>query len=155
MARAAAQRGDYVAAVNIVIPLAEAGNADAQLFLATSYSLGLGQPQDDAWAYKWYRAAMKSGHPYAHEAMGLFFGKFVSKYERGNRQDIAEFRTAEQKMIAVIEVPARTGDHFAQFIFGLILADWLFGWQDGTSANCKDAIHGSCRPPAQVNPDSV
>ena len=40
--------GDYATALSILKPLAEAGNADAQLTLSWMYYFGRGVPQDDA-----------------------------------------------------------------------------------------------------------
>ena len=45
--------GDYATALSILKPLAEAGNADAQLTLSWMYYFGRGVPQDDAEWTKW------------------------------------------------------------------------------------------------------
>ena len=47
------EAGDYATALSILKPLAEAGNADAQLTLSWMYYFGRGVPQDDAEWTKW------------------------------------------------------------------------------------------------------
>lgn len=54
---AAAQRGDYEAALREWRPLAEAGRRDAQFNLGLAYENGLGVPKDAAAAAEWYRRA--------------------------------------------------------------------------------------------------
>ena len=50
-------RGDYAAALNAWLPLAEHGNADAQNVLGGMYLDGHGVTPDFAEAVKWYRMA--------------------------------------------------------------------------------------------------
>ena len=56
-----ARRGDFAAALSIWRPLAEQGDAVAQLNLGVSYNYGRGVPQDYAEALKWYRKAADQG----------------------------------------------------------------------------------------------
>jgi Sel1 repeat len=56
-AMAAYARGDYITALRILRPLADQGDAQAQYNLGVLYDNGLGVPQDDAEAMKWYRKA--------------------------------------------------------------------------------------------------
>ena len=55
---------------------AEAGDAEAQNILGSSYSSGFGVPEDDAEAARWYRLAADQGHAGAQFSLGdaHFFG---------------------------------------------------------------------------------
>ena len=53
---------------------AEQGNADAQYNLAVMYANGLGVPQDDAEAVRWYRRAADQGMANAQAALGFRYG---------------------------------------------------------------------------------
>ena len=68
---AAAQRGDYVAALQEFRPLAEQGDADAQYSLGVIYYNGQGVTQDYAEAVKWYLKAVEQGHESAQYNLGL------------------------------------------------------------------------------------
>lgn len=50
--------------------LAELGNAQAQLLLGTMYDYGLGIPEDDGEALKWYRKAAEQGYADAQYKVG-------------------------------------------------------------------------------------
>src|SRR5262245_48546947 len=54
---AAYQRGDYAAALKEWLPVAEAGNATAQLYLGLMYERGHGVAVDPAEARRWYERA--------------------------------------------------------------------------------------------------
>ena len=51
------QQGDYDRAMQILLPLAEEGNAKAQCHVASMYQAGLGVTVDGHAAVKWYRRA--------------------------------------------------------------------------------------------------
>jgi uncharacterized protein len=76
-AQAADQKGDYATELQILRPLAEQGNALAQLGLGVMYANGQGVPQDYAQAAAWYRRAADQGVPDARTNPG-------SMYERGH-----------------------------------------------------------------------
>ena len=59
------ERGDYEAALIQFRPLAEQGNAEAQLYLGIMYEYGKGVPWNPVQAFNWYRKAAESGHPKA------------------------------------------------------------------------------------------
>jgi hypothetical protein len=59
---AAYNKQDYAAAFRIWQPLAEQGNAYAQTDLGVLYENGLGVPQNNAEAIKWYRKAAAQGN---------------------------------------------------------------------------------------------
>jgi TPR repeat protein len=90
-ASAAYERAEYATAVRLFRPLAEQGNAEAQLKIADMYQQGgrlfysppCGEEvaKDDAEAAKWFRRAAEQGHPAAQFALGKMyeFGAGVPK----------------------------------------------------------------------------
>ncbi|EOX4856310.1 tetratricopeptide repeat protein, partial [Haemophilus influenzae] len=58
----ATTRGDYQTTFKFLLPLAEQGNAEAQLMLGVMYARGIGVKQDDFEAVKWYRQAAEQGY---------------------------------------------------------------------------------------------
>ena len=112
------QRGLYLTAHNLAKPLAENGNAQAQVLLAEILARGLGVPRDDAGAAHWYREAALQGVPEAEfqYALLLLEGHFYEKDEMeamrlmrkaadaGNR--LAQFNVAQ---LLVQERPGPAG----------------------------------------------
>ena len=49
---------------------AEQGDAHAQIALGMIYALGLGVPQDEREAVRWFRRAAEQGHAIAQDALG-------------------------------------------------------------------------------------
>ncbi len=84
-AKAAYEAGEYETALEILIPLAEAGDANAKNSLGVMYDKGLGVSQDYAEAAKWYGKAAEQGFAKAQHNLG-------GMYERGIgvQQDYAE-----------------------------------------------------------------
>lgn len=70
---AAAQAGDFSAALQEWVPLAEQGNAEAQLLLGVMFDKGQGVPQDDAEEVKWYRLAAEQGNALAQVNLGYVY----------------------------------------------------------------------------------
>ena len=70
---AAYKQGDYDTALREWRPLAERGNAGAQLNLGYMYDNGYGVPQDYAEAIKWYRKAAEQGNDRAQYNLGLMY----------------------------------------------------------------------------------
>ena len=60
--KAAYDKGDYAAALTEWEPLADQGDADAQVYLGVMYQFGQGVIQDDKEAAKWYRLAAQQGY---------------------------------------------------------------------------------------------
>ena len=60
-AKAAAERGDFATELQILLPLAARGNADAQFDLGVMYAQGHGVAQDDVQAVAWLRKAADQG----------------------------------------------------------------------------------------------
>ena len=55
--------------------LAEQGDADAQYNLGIMYDTGLGVPENDAEAVKWFRKAAEQGYADAQYNLGLMYAK--------------------------------------------------------------------------------
>ena len=60
--QAAYDRGDFNAAYNEWLPLAEAGDAEAQFRVGRLYDVGEGRPADWPKAVKWYEKAFEQGN---------------------------------------------------------------------------------------------
>lgn len=64
---------DYPKAAKLLGPLAEKGNAYAQLNLGMMYDNGQGVPQDFKEAAKWYRLAAEQGNASAQSNLGVIY----------------------------------------------------------------------------------
>jgi TPR repeat protein len=62
---------DFETAFSVWLPVAEAGNADAQFFLGGLYMDGAGVEEDLTRAHAWLRLAAEKGHPKAKEFLAL------------------------------------------------------------------------------------
>ena len=76
-ARQAYESGDYKTVTELLIPLAEAGDAEAQTDLGFMYANGLGVPQDYTEALKWYRKAAIQGYTKAQYALGAMYANGI------------------------------------------------------------------------------
>jgi uncharacterized protein len=96
---AAYGRGDYAEALRSWAPLAEEGNAAAQLNLGILYATGRGVEQDYGEAIKWYSSAADRGSASAQFNLGLMYAN-----ARGVPQDHGEaakwFRKAADQGLA-------------------------------------------------------
>jgi TPR repeat protein len=72
-------RGDYVGAVGIWRPYAEAGDADAAFNMGQAYRLGRGVLVDLATAQSWFERAANKGHVDAQATLGLLL------FQNGNQ----------------------------------------------------------------------
>ena len=74
------QRGLYITAHNLAKPMAEKGDAAAQMLMAEILSRGLGMPRDGKAAAEWYVKAAAQGIPEAkfQHALMLMDGKLVT-----------------------------------------------------------------------------
>jgi len=77
-AAAAYDRGDYATSLRLIRPLADQGNATAQNRLGSMYSSGLGVPQNNAEAAKWFRLAADQGHASAQNNLGILYWNGIS-----------------------------------------------------------------------------
>ena len=73
VAIAALNRGDNAAAMEILTPLAQQGDARAQYNVGSLYASGQGVLQNYTEAVKWYRLAAQQGNFVAQEALGLMY----------------------------------------------------------------------------------
>lgn len=78
--RTAYERQEYAKAIEILRPLAEGGNADAQNIVGRMYSLGQGVPKDEGEAMKWITLSAGNGNPEAQEALAVL--AIVEFYEK-------------------------------------------------------------------------
>ncbi len=72
-AQAAFITGDDATARRLARPLAEEGNADAQLILGMIFGEGRGVPQNDTAAVKWFRKAANQGQAVAQFQLGVMY----------------------------------------------------------------------------------
>ena len=70
---AAYRQGDFAAAIRLLRPLADAGDAKAQFHLGRMYALGEGVGQDPGQAIAWYRKAAQHGDAEAEFVLGVMF----------------------------------------------------------------------------------
>ena len=97
------EAGDYETAWQILLPLGQSGDAEAQYRLGLMREYGTGILPNDYDALSWYRAAASSGHAEAQYRLGLFL-----EAGRGVPMDVAGavqwFRSAADQ-----ELPAAKG----------------------------------------------
>ncbi len=74
---AAFDAGDYQGALKVWRPLAEAGDAEAQIALAGLYRDGFGIPPDLAAAARWYRRAAEQGAAVAQLNLGDLYSRGI------------------------------------------------------------------------------
>lgn len=74
-ANAAYARGDFVAAVNLLTPLALRGNGRAQAFLGFMLENGYGAPQAYVAAADLYLQAATRGNPFGQAMLGLMYDR--------------------------------------------------------------------------------
>ena len=103
------QRGFYLTAKVLAEPLANLGDANAQMLLGEMHSQGLGVPRDEKKAARWYEAAAKSGSAEGQFRFALLLidGKSVT-------QDLA-------KAHDLMKLAADAGIPLAQYNFGQML----------------------------------
>ena len=104
----AARKGDFATSIRLWTPLAEQGDAAAQLLLGTMYNEGKGVAQDFKTAVKWYTLAAEQGNASAQFNLGRM-------YEKGN--NIAQdYNTA----VKWYTLSAEQENASAQFNLGLM-----------------------------------
>ena len=70
---AAYSRGDFVAAFEEILPIAEKGDAKAQFNIGFMYHRGKGIAQSDQAALKWYSRAAEQGNADAQNNLGHMY----------------------------------------------------------------------------------
>lgn len=66
-------KGDYQTAMTEWLPLAQAGNAQAQNAVGALYDNGLGVASDEAEAFRWYSMAANQNYPMAMRNLGTMY----------------------------------------------------------------------------------
>ncbi|MGB6300323.1 MAG: tetratricopeptide repeat protein [Rivularia sp. (in: cyanobacteria)] len=64
---------DYVKAFELLKPLAEQGNAEAQCIIGSIYDLGLGLESNALEAVKWYKKSASQGYGVASNNLGTIY----------------------------------------------------------------------------------
>lgn len=103
---AAYNRGDYTAALGAWLPLAERGDAEAQLYLGAMYQAGQGVRQDYPEAVKWYRKAAERGNAAAQFRLGDMYRQGLGLPQDDEEAFVWSHKAAEQ------------GHAFAQYNLG-------------------------------------
>ena len=75
------KKGNYKAAYNEWLPIAEQGNAEAQFNLAGMYAKGYGVVMDEKKSFDWYKKSAEQGHAKAQYNLGVMYliGSGVTK----------------------------------------------------------------------------
>jgi TPR repeat protein len=69
----AQDNGDYQTALQLLQPLAERGDPQAELQIGTLYLWGHGIPRDDTEAVRWFRASAEQGYGPAQVTLGRMY----------------------------------------------------------------------------------
>ena len=120
--RAASARGDYAAALVEILPLAEAGEANAQRLLGIMYRQGKGVAKDGERALYWTQQAVKQGD-------GAAQFNLANMYETGDT--VAKNLALAAKWYAAA---ARAGIPLAQYRLGTYYLEGLGGAPDAVLA---------------------
>ena len=94
-------RANYQTALNIWMPLANEGDADAQNKVGEIYERGLGGPPDYTLAAAWYRKAADQGHPRAQINLGFLYEKGLG-VDRDPEAALSWYRKASELPDAVM-----------------------------------------------------
>jgi hypothetical protein len=100
--------GAYTIALSKWTPIAELGNADAQYWLGVMYRDGIGVPQDDQTAVKWFTLAAEQGDAIAQTNLGMMYRDGI-----GVPQD-------DQAAVKWWTLAADQGNAIAQYTLALI-----------------------------------
>ena len=73
VAVAAFESENYAQAIELFMPLAEAGNDDAQFYLGAMYQSGLGIEASDETAFYWFERSAENGDDEAQYSLGLMY----------------------------------------------------------------------------------
>ena len=90
------RRGDYASAFREFRPLAEQGDAFAQIFLGGMYAKGEGVPEDDRQAVFWFRKAAEQGYADAQFVLGVMYDNGEGVPE-DDRQAVFWYRKAAEQ----------------------------------------------------------
>lgn len=73
-------RGDYSKILEIIEPLANQGDAEAQCYLAAVYHLGLGVTPDAITAIKWYQHSAEQGYALASNNLSSLYFTGIANF---------------------------------------------------------------------------
>jgi hypothetical protein len=104
--RAAIITGDYARALDILRPLAQAGDAGAQVALGAMYAQGLGVPMDLELARGWFSKSARQGNEKAR--FNLLHVADVYLYGEGAERRCTHALTVITELVAMEYVPAYT-----------------------------------------------
>ncbi len=77
---------DYARAMELALPVAEAGNADAQYLVGRMYEKGRGVRKDKAKILTWYRRAAEGGNAKAQYKLGAGYAMGFTGLEQNNEK---------------------------------------------------------------------
>jgi uncharacterized protein len=141
-AATATARKDYAAALRLLEPLAQGGDARAQTQLATLYYHGLGVAEDDKQATQWYERAARQGHAPAQFQLGNMYAYGHAPVAEGSEDAM---RLAAQWYFEA----ARQGHADAQYALGI-----LFLAGSGVTQNAAEARKWFARAAKQGHADA-
>ncbi|RVU84854.1 sel1 repeat family protein [Leucothrix sargassi] len=67
------EQSKFTEAMQEFLPLAQAGNADAEELIGVMYAMGLGVKKDDRRAFEWYMRASMKAHPGAQSGIAWHY----------------------------------------------------------------------------------
>jgi TPR repeat protein len=73
------EQSDYKTALNLLLPFAEAGKAEAQCTIGAMFQLGLGIEYDYEKAIKWYSLSAKQGCPISWNNLATIYSVLGDK----------------------------------------------------------------------------
>ena len=106
---------EYTLARRLWLPLARAGDAEAQFFLGLIYDNGYGVARDAAVAANWYRKAARGGHQQAQHNLAVAYAEGDGVIPN------------PRKAIALWRQAARQGSVDAQYNLGVVYALGKYG----------------------------
>jgi TPR repeat protein len=144
------EQKDYVTATKELAPLAQQGNAEAELLLGRMYMSGQGVPKDRDLALKWFRAAADQGNAEGQFFLGAMYllpAKDISQGLKWLRLSAEQGMPDAQLLLGMAYLKGRDAPH------DLVEADmWL-----QLAANQGDKFAPSQRELAekQMSPDQI
>ena len=92
--------GDYATAFKEWKPLAEQGDAYAQIALGVMYANGQGVPQDYKEAARWYRLAAEQGDAISQFYLGFFYGNGLGLEQDNEEASKWYFKSASKGAVS-------------------------------------------------------
>ncbi len=144
------EQKDFASAMKQLAPLAQQGNADAQIFLGKMYMSGQGVPKDADLAVKWFRAAADQGNAEGEFFLGAMYllpAKDIAEGLKWMRLSAEQGMPDAQLLLGMAYLKGRDAPH------DLVEADmWL-----QLAANQGDKFAPTQREQAekQMSPDQI